>query len=178
MAIPQKLFFGQSRCTSLDTLFLEKEKRLKSQHGDNYYPSGRVVCGYTLPSWQRELTWSTEQKIRFIESAFLGFYLGQWVYNSFDWSDDNCALPFSGILIDGQQRFNALEEYWNDKFKVFDLFWSDLEKHEKIRFLRTQFASTEVSINDEGALREMYDRLNFGGTPHLPTERAVIRNKP
>lgn len=172
----KKIFSGQARSSSLETVFLEKEKRSQAKEGPHYYPEGRVVCGYSLPIWQRDLTWNESQKIRFIESAYLGFHLGHWVFNSFDWDDNNRALPFSGILIDGQQRLNALEEYWDNKFPVAGLYWSDVEKRDKTRFLRTGFASTEVTINDESALMEMYDRLNFGGTPHLESERAIRKS--
>lgn len=40
------------------------------------------------------------------------------------------------------------------------------------RFYRLSFPSIEVSASDEATLREIYDRLNFGGTPHTDEQRA------
>ena len=174
--MPERIFAGVTRHTSLDTLFNERRKRAITD--DSYYAPGRHVCGYTLPSWQRGLKWSTEQCIRFIESAWLGLHLGTWVSNAMDWaSDDARAHSLSGILIDGQQRFHALDQYWADAFPVFGHIWSELDKVEQRRFLSRPFASTEVAIWDDRPLRELYDRLNFGGTAHEDSERAVNRDE-
>jgi hypothetical protein len=44
----------------------------------------------------------------------------------------------------------------------------------RCRFLRVTFPSIEVRPDaEEAELRELYDRLAFGGVPHEPSERAV-----
>lgn len=171
MLMPQKIFAGRSRSTSLDTLFSEIENRKKCE--EHYYSPGRSVCGFTLPSWQRDLVWTHEQSVRFIESAWLGLHLGEWISTEHDWDESNRPLALSGMLIDGQQRFHALESYWNNKFSVFGHKWADLGDIEKKRFLRRPFTSTEVEISNEASMRQLYDRMNFGGTAHLESERAV-----
>lgn len=172
--MPTRLLQGHARSTSIDTVFCERRMRLEREA--EYYPPGRQVCGYTLPSWQRDIKWSEDQCVRFVESAWLGLHLGTWVSNAMDWSKDG-AHPLSGVLVDGQQRFFALDQYWNDAFPVFGHRWSDLPVIERRRFLSTPFASTELEVWDERILREIYDRLNFGGTPHLETERAITASQ-
>lgn len=171
MLMPEKIFHGSARSTSLDTLFMEIQKRKQCE--EHYYAPGRSVCGFTLPSWQRDLKWTEEQSIRFIESAWLGLHLGEWVSTKLDWDENNKPNPLSGMLIDGQQRFHALESYWKDAFPVFGHKWSEIGPVEKRRFLRRSFSSTEVDIHDEPVLRQLYDRMNFGGTAHVESERAV-----
>lgn len=172
MKMPPALFSGHSRSTSIDSLYSDMKKR--QVEDPKYFAPGRHVCGQSLPVWQRELTWTESQSVRFVESAWLGLHLGEWVCNAFDWSGpDAQAHPLSGILIDGQQRLHAFELYFHDAFAVFGHKWSELDVVEQRRFLRKPFPSSEVTIWDDLVLRELYDRLNFGGTPHLESERAV-----
>lgn len=132
----------------------------------------RQVCGFPLPPWQRPLVWEQEQCIRFIESAWLGLSLGTYVVNRAGNSERD---PISNILIDGQQRLHALERYWSDEFPVFGYHWSELPIKEQRSFrMSVVFPQVEVTINDEAQLRDLYDRLNFGGTAHTEDQRATV----
>lgn len=177
MKMPEQIFSGRSRSSSIDTVYSEMKKR--ATEDQRFYAPGRQVCGFTLASFQRDLKWDVNQSVKFIESAWLGLHLGEWVVNAQEWEGvDGTAHPLSGILIDGQQRFHALELYWKDSFPVFGHKWSDLDIVEQRRFLRRPFGSTEVAIFDEDVLKELSDRLNYGGTPHLESERAVAPGMP
>jgi hypothetical protein len=177
MKMPERMFSGRSRSTSLDTVYSEMKNR--KTEDPKFYAPGRQVCGFTLAPCQRELKWDEAQSIRFIESAWLGLHLGEWIVNAQEWDGpDGQAHPLSGVLIDGQQRLHALELYWEDAFPVFGHKWSALDQVEQRRFLRRGFSSAEVSIWDDQVMRELSDRLNFGGTPHLESERAVQPGTP
>lgn len=138
----------------------------------------RYVCGYPIPPFQRELVWTNDQEIAFIESIWLGLPIGTYNIHKMEWSHDSklkrgiSAEKFSGWLIDGQQRLNTIERYWNDEFKVFDLYWSELERVEVIRFKNTKFPYFESSLWDEGKIRTLYNLMAFGGTSHKESERA------
>ena len=128
----------------------------------------RTVMGYNLPTWQRGLVWTPAQKISFIESAWRGINLGTFTYNVAP-----IGHPLDFILIDGQQRMNAVECYLNDEFQVFGHYWSEVTKvDERIWSMTTIFASYMTETTDEAYLRGYYDMTNFGGTPHKETERA------
>lgn len=134
----------------------------------------RYVCGFPLPSFQRPLRWTQEQKIAFIESAWLGLPLGTYTHHAMNWSGGNGeADKYSGWLIDGQQRLSAIESYWNDEFRVFGLLWSELNRQEVRRFESVKFTHYETALWDENQIRDLYDRLAFGGTAHQESERAV-----
>lgn len=132
------------------------------------------LLGYRIPPFQRPLVWTTEQKIRFVESAWLGLGLGTWCANKVESRHPSKAHPFDRWLIDGQQRLSALDEYWDDGFPVFGHLWSGLTVLDHRRFESRSFGVMQTHLKDEAMLRDLYDRLNFGGTPHTEADRATI----
>ncbi|WP_338811202.1 DUF262 domain-containing protein (plasmid) [Agrobacterium leguminum] len=77
--------------------------------------------GFGLPEWQRGLVWTKRQKISFIESAWRGVPLGTYSFNRAP-----LGSPLDDLLIDGQQRMNAIECYLRDEFAVFGWRWSEV----------------------------------------------------
>lgn len=136
------------------------------------HPSQRYVMGLPVPQWQRGLVWSRTQQRRFIESAWLGLHLGMVVINGVRHSEHGGLHPMSALLLDGQQRLAAIESYLQDRFAVCGHYWHQLASHERARFSRTPFTRCEVSLWDETRLRDLYDRMNFGGTAHTLDQRA------
>lgn len=134
--------------------------------------AARYVCGLPVPDFQRPLVWTPHQNIAFIESAWLGISLGTYSHHAIRYQDLGKATHFSGWLIDGQQRLNAIEQYWNDKFSVFGLKWSELTNPEKRRFMSVKFVHHEPDLWSDAKIREAYNRNNFGGTAHNENERA------
>ena len=47
-----------------------------------------------------------------------------------------------------------------------DLRFIDVGKHDQSWFLNRPFHCLETELRDEALLREVYDRLAYGGTPH------------
>lgn len=138
----------------------------------------RYVLGYPVPPFQRELVWTEQQEVAFIESVWLGLPIGTYNLHQMSWSNESkqtrgiSAEKFSGWLIDGQQRLNTIERYWNDEFTVFGLLWSELERPDVIRFKNTKFPYFESSLWDEEEIRKLYNLMAFGGTNHKESERA------
>lgn len=128
----------------------------------------RTVMGFVLPDWQRGLVWTDTQKIRFVESAWLGISLGTYAYNQ-----AAIGSPSDYLLIDGQQRMSAIQSYVENEFKVFGYYFADLPKADERRWsMTTIFAHYAVATEDESQLRNYYNLTNFGGTPHADSERA------
>lgn len=130
------------------------------------------ICGHRLPPFQRPTVWLQDQKIRFIESAWLGLHLGTYVVNRNDKWVRNRPHPMDLWLIDGQQRLRALHDYLTDVFPVFNFRWSELNRLEQRRFESVPFSQLVVNEANEATLRVLYDRLNFGGTQHTEDQRA------
>ena len=178
--VPDRLFEGYPRLTMIDSLYFEycefREGKSHLVHPEDD-PSQRFVLGMRLPLWQRPFVWTDAQCRLFIESAWYGLHLGTYVFTSkFDRNaygteeGKNC-----GMIIDGQQRFSALQRYFDDEIPVSGLKWSDLTEVEQRTFLHRPFHGIEIMVFDDGKLREVYDRLNFSGTPHTDDQRASVR---
>lgn len=135
---------------------------------------GPWLCGFRMPPFQRAAVWDPEQQVRFLESAWLGLHLGTYVVNRVDKWSVRTGKPhrMDMWLLDGQQRLRALGAYWQDEFPVFGHTWSELGKVERRRLGSYTFTQSIVHIEDEALARELYNRLNFGGTPHTEDQRA------
>jgi hypothetical protein len=180
MAWPPRLDFGQMRNFNLDSLYFQKERfEADPSRFTQFHEPSDWLLGYAIPSFQRPVVWSEEQMVRFVESAILGVNLDTYTFNRT--SDHGAAKNAAGQevwpmdlwLIDGQQRLTALDRYWSDAFPVFGSFWSEVPENDRRRFGSTGFAAYETNIVHELELRRLYDKMNFGGTPHLDEQRAL-----
>lgn len=170
MFIPPRQRLGQHRAFDVEYL-VHVQKRSEDQE---CAWTTRSVMGLPLPSWQRPYEWDEVQQQRFIESIYLDLYHGIYVLNANDYEGTEGTLKkFSGALLDGQQRITTIEKYLNGEFKVFGAYWSELTKGEQRRFLIAPFHCIEVNIWDEDELRQLSDRLAFGGTAHKDEYRAT-----
>lgn len=143
----------------------------------------RFVMGFPLPSWQRPLVWTQEQKMRLIQSIWAGVDIGSYLVNDqYEFVQLGTATPyfrkFSEILLDGQQRLAALESYLTNEFPVPDVqgiprYWRDLPRIERRRFSSYHFARANIKSWDEATLRLAYDLRAFGGTAHTEDQRAL-----
>lgn len=89
-------------------------------------------------------------------------------------------------IIDGSQRIRTLDNFLSNKLELVGLKkvtqaigmrFSDLSKPRQMRFKRTTVRVIELTEKaDEDARREMFDRLNSGGTPLTTMEvrRGVV----
>jgi hypothetical protein len=125
----------------------------------------RLLGWCVLPPFQRPPVWSEAQKIRFIESAWLGLPIGVYIINRPQTYDS----PFDNWLLDGQQRVTAVLEYMADEFAVLGYRYSELTDADRRGWeIGTVFGRLETNLENEAELLEVYDRLAYGGTPHAP----------
>ncbi len=169
--MPPRLFIGNNIESTLYFLWAEWSKPIP----DATFPGMEVrprILGFRLPKWQRALVWTDDQNRRFLESAWLALHLGTFVVTSWV-PKEGTDTSLLGLIIDGQQRFSAIQKYFEDGFPVFGYKWSEIGKSEKREFLSRKFTGCQIDLFDEKELMDLYDRLNFGGTPHEESQRAV-----
>lgn len=162
--IPAVLLAGARRDYPIEAL-LRDPPRLEA--GD------RTLLCWALPPWQRPEVWDDERKRRFVEGVFLGLGTGYYVVNGTDYECDH-ERPMSGWLLDGQQRMAALRDFIHNGLAIFDgVRHADLDALTLTRrFYRVVFPSVELEYcADEARLRELYERLAFGGVPHDASDR-------
>lgn len=161
--MPDPVRLGDLAQTLIGAAHFHWENAPAERHGR------RRIMGYALPPWQRGLVWTDEQNTRFLESAWRGLNLGTYTVNQ----DPIHEGPLDYLLIDGQQRMNALERYFSNEFPVFGYTWDAVTDVDRRGFLMSRhFASYITNTDDEAYLREYYNLSNFGGTPHDADERA------
>jgi hypothetical protein len=135
-----------------------------------YAPKLREGCRrlgrFILPPFQRPPVWSREQQIKLIESVWLELPIGVFIYNACNSLHDTPEGECDQWLIDGQQRVTALLEYVNDAFPVFGYRYSELGVIDTRGFSMKSFPSVELKNQLPGPLKDIYDRLAYGGTPH------------
>ncbi len=119
---------------------------------------------FVLPPFQRPFVWTEAQCVRFIESMWLGLPLAAYVYND---GLENRGLAYDRWLLDGQQRWTAILRYAAGDYHVFGKLFPDLTVERQRRFrMGIVFPCYVTKLGDEAKLREIYNRLAYGGTPH------------
>ena len=155
--IPRPWFAAQSMATTMD--FLKSRSRELRET-----PEGcRRLGWFILPPFQRPLVWTEAQKVRFVESCWNGLPIGVFVWN------EAFGTRYDQWLLDGQQRVSAIFAYMADEFPVMGYRFSELGEVDYRRWdMSVQFPCLRTHLTDEAKLRDVYDRLAYGGTPHDP----------
>lgn len=124
----------------------------------------RELGWFVLPHFQRPPVWTVAQKASFVESCWLGLPVGAFIFNQVGFHS-----PYENWLLDGQQRVTAVLEYVADEFEVFGHKFSELTDVDlRVWSMSVSFPCMRTNIRNEDQLREVYDRLAYGGTPHEP----------
>jgi len=124
------------------------------EHGVMLRERGR----WKIPDFQRPLVWTEAQNRLFLESLIYGLPVGEYTLHK--------NRDYIYEVLDGQQRWNAIFEYMDNKFEVFDLKWEDLNQNTQYAFLGLPFAHRLVEGFTYEQKLEAYNRLAYGGTPH------------
>jgi hypothetical protein len=140
------------------------EQILPRERGFNrdLLPGERALGGYILPPFQRPPVWTDEQKVRLIESILDELPVPPYVANR----DLEDGYLYDRWLLDGQQRITAILEFVEGKFAVRGLRFPEVSKGDQLWFLNRPFHCLETELRDEALLKEVYERLAYGGTPH------------
>lgn len=135
-----------------------------------------------IPDYQRDMVWTPKQQSRFIESILIKLPVPFIFAADVGQGDREGALE----IIDGSQRIRTLDNFVSDKLQLVGLKkltdavgmrFSDLSKPRQMRFKRTTVRVIELTEKaDEDARREMFDRLNSGGTrlTTMEVRRGVV----
>lgn len=135
-----------------------------------------------IPDYQREMVWTPKQQSRFIESILIKLPVPFIFAADVGEGDREGALE----IIDGSQRIRTLDNFLSNRLELVGLKkltqaigmrFSDFSKPRQMRFKRTAVRVIELTEKaDEDARREMFDRLNSGGTKltGMEVRRGVV----
>lgn len=111
------------------------------------------------PYFQRNLVWRQIHKVDFIKTILLGYPFPQIFIAK--GNIDLETMTTTSCIVDGQQRMNSIFEFIGDKYKVDDLYFSDLTPQVKERFLKYQIPIIDLDIdNEDPEIIEIFQRLN------------------
>lgn len=159
--MPRAWFSAQAHNTTVDFIIGRDGSSRIAPLGDGERSLGWMV----LPPFQRAAVWTEAQKARFIESMYSGLPCGFFVLNRPEGYDH----PFDNWLLDGQQRVGAVLGYLAGEFPVYGYRWSEIDPVDRRCFENSNaFGFLETKLTDLDEIREVYDRLAYGGTAHEP----------
>lgn len=132
-----------------------------------------------VPDYQRNFVWSQEQQSRFVESVLVGLPIPYLFVADVRAEDDELSGRLE--IIDGTQRIRTLAAFTQnelvltglEKLRLLNrLRFGDLLPSRRRRFLRTTIRLIELTERaDEETRRDMFDRINSGGTRLNPMEQ-------
>lgn len=154
--MPPRLLYGASGRMMMHGLMTDHSGFIRA-----LAPGERYLGAFIVPSFQRGLVWTLEQKRRLIESIYKGLPIGAIV-----WNQSRKVGPCDRWLLDGQQRVTAIIEWLAGEFEVAGWRYPELPEIERRHFDRMGIDAIQTEIEDEATCREIYDRLVYGGTPH------------
>lgn len=131
------------------------------------------ITEWFVPSYQRKHIWSDVQQARFIESLLINLPI-PYVFVSDTGSE---ALI---EIIDGSQRIRTIARFIQNNLALENLNrldklngfrFQDLTKATQRRFLRKTLRTIELRSITEDSRRELFNRLNTGGTTLTGSEK-------
>ncbi|UOO89080.1 DUF262 domain-containing protein [Vitreoscilla massiliensis] len=154
-------------------------RRLKCQF--NQYSEDYGGFEYN-PDFQRGYVWSQEQKIGYMESFVSNILSPQQrtiTLNCPDFTRINKAVDsdLNGfVVVDGLQRTSAINDFIDDKFKIFGKFgFEDLE-NSKFSLGRKTVKVQVFSWQYKREILEYYLMFNAGGTIHSEQELKRVQD--
>jgi len=181
MAKQSELFalISEEQKEAAESQILEKQK--ETDFDIREYPIEVIVSKFTekledsdkselfVPDYQRELVWSDDQQSRFIESIFLNLPIPYLYVADVSEGEDEGRIE----IVDGSQRIRTLVRFLNNEFRLDKLkllpslngfSFKDFTTPRQLRFKRKTMRMIELIEVDEEARRQLFDRLNTGGT--------------
>jgi len=172
MASDRKIIINCERTQYHSTTIYKLYADSKTRPKEDYPYAVRFICGQPVPGFQRELCWTEDMNISFIESIWYGYDIGSYMVATYNIDGSGGLAKYSDALIDGQQRLMALDRYWNNEFKVLGYYWSDLTLADTRGFNNKGFGHHEIMSINESVLKKTYNRLNFSGVQHSIKDKA------
>ncbi len=131
---------------------------LKIRHIVTQMREGRIV---PRPEFQRRLVWTSDDKIRFIDTILKGFPFPEiYVANG---DVDVETGEGQQLLVDGQQRITTIASYFSgDPSTSGKLIppYADLDKTEKEQFLNYDVAVRDLGSVSSDEIIEVFRRIN------------------
>lgn len=158
----------------IDFLDMDNNKMVISE----FYENDTVGKYKYDATYQRDKVWSEEKKSFLIDSILKNYPIPP-VFLRLRINKDTGATTYD--VIDGKQRLSTIRDFIDGKVQLPDDFgdeelngayFSDLDKFEKYKkqFWRYRIPIIFIETEDDGLIKNVFDRLNRNGEPLVPQE--------
>lgn len=128
------------------------------------------------PEYQRDYVWEEFDKVNLIDSIFNNIDIGKFVFNKLPYRENSPSYE----IVDGKQRINALCEFYEDRFKYKDKYFSELSKKDQNHFKYYSISSAEISYASKKEIMQVFLMINSNGKimdkEHLDKIRKEYEN--
>lgn len=154
------------------------QKRIKSKYGNrrivynlfnfpvtnflNYFENDHIFT----PEYQRGLVWEHEQKELLVESIMTNIPIGNIFINDRGYNHYE--------IVDGQQRLDAIWNFYNNNFTWEGLLFKELPMEMQSRFEMFVLATYITKYKERKQIIELYYRINWAGVEHSVEELIKI----
>ena len=184
-AIIQPVQHYATQSTHVDIRHLKSWMENFTGTTDNY--SYENVLLEMNPEFQRGHVWDINKKIAFVENLLRGLDINKTIrFNDLTMRPhDNADVVLRNkiVCIDGLQRFTAIIDFIDGKFKVFDkqLSYEDILNNENKAAMRNIFSHALLrfeflQITSYKDLLEYYIDLNTGGVAHTQADIQIAKD--
>lgn len=118
------------------------------------------------PSYQRGLVWTAEQRELLIDSLWYGISMPALIFREMGWGQ----TPWLEV-VDGKQRLDTICGFLGDRYRYDGKLLSELPEAWRRTFRTVCVPVVTVSDLSDTDTIELYDRINFCGTPHRAEDR-------
>ena len=158
----------------IDFLDMDNNKMVISE----FYENDTVGKYKYDATYQRDKVWSEEKKSFLIDSILKNYPIPP-IFLRLRINKDTGATTYD--VIDGKQRLSTIRDFIDGKVQLPDDFgdeelngayFSDLDKFEKYKkqFWRYRIPIIFIETEDDGLIKNVFDRLNRNGEPLVPQE--------
>jgi uncharacterized protein with ParB-like and HNH nuclease domain len=122
------------------------------------------------PDYQRDLVWTSEQKVSLINSIFNHIDIGKFTFIKHDYSRD----LFLEIL-DGKQRLTTICEFYEDRFTYRGKKFSELSVRDQNHFTGFPIVYGETENLTQKQIYGLFLRMNTAGQPVSEAHLEKVR---
>jgi hypothetical protein len=118
--------------------------------------------------FQRNLVWRDVHNRDFIETILKGFPFPQLFISRGE--IDLERMETTSLIVDGQQRTNAIMQYVDNKFAVQGKYFRDLSDDTKSDFFKYEIGVIELDLDNKSPeVKEIFQRLNRTSNSLIPS---------
>ena len=126
------------------------------------------------PSYQRDYVWTLDDKRRLIDSIMKRYDIGKMVFIKRPWTNTRSHMY---EILDGKQRMNALQEFYEGRFTYKDHTYHQMSGWDRAAFkeARIQYIDVEEGRMTEAQKLYLFLSVNVAGVPQSAEHIATIQ---